>query len=282
MSPLIPGMHKFFTGSLKIERLNIPISHLPESLKGTKLVQLSDFHYEGWALSDKLLKEAIAASNAAQPDLVLLTGDYVTYKPNSIHHLVQQLKHLESSAGIYAILGNHDIKPNESRTEIIQALTSIGIQVLWNQIVYPFGDGLALVGMADLYSGEFNPKAVFPHIPEQVPRIVLSHHPDTAAMMSRWRIDLQLSGHTHGGQIVLPRIGPLAPQLTKIPQMIPKALRSCLSWLDRKPHKVICHWEWSQGLHQINQNFLYVNRGLGTYFPGRLFCPPEVTVITLL
>ena len=265
-----------------MERLTIAISDLPASLKGTKLVQLSDFHYEGWGLSSQLLSEAIATSNAIQPDLVLLTGDYVTYESTSIHALINQLQHLNSKAGIYAILGNHDIKPYGAREEITDALTSIGIQVLWNQIAYPFGEDLALVGMADLYSGQFNPQAVFPQIRDRIPRIVLSHHPDTAAMMSRWRVDLQLSGHSHGGQIIIPGLGPLPAKLKQIREMLPPLLRPWLPFVNRDCHKVIRHWEWSQGLHQIGDNFLYVNRGLGTYFPGRLFCPPEVTAIELL
>lgn len=274
-------MYKLFTGSLTVEKLTIALSDLPAQLKGTKLVQLSDFHYEEWGLSEQLLSEAIAASNVAKPDLVLLTGDYVTYEPSWIHRLIKQLKQLNSRSGIYAILGNHDIKPNDARTEITNALTSIGIQVLWNQIAYPLGEGLALAGLADLYSGQFNPNAVFPQIPDSIPRIVLSHHPDTAAMMAKWRVDLQLSGHTHGGQIVLPGLGPLPAKLKTIRQMIPPPLRPWVPFINRGCHKVIHHWEWSQGLHQIGDNFLYVNRGLGTYFPGRLFCPPEVTVITL-
>ncbi len=270
-------MYKLLTGSLTVETLTITISNLPESLKGTKLIQLSDFHYEGWGLSEQLLSEAIATSNAAQPDLLLLTGDYVTYDPTWIHTLVNRLKHLKSKAGIYAILGNHDIKPYGDQREITDALTSIGIQVLWNQIAYPLGDGLALVGMADLCSDKFNPEAVFPQIPDQVPRIVLSHHPNTAVMMAQWRVDLQLSGHTHGGQIVLPGLGPLPAKLKQMRRKIPQLLRP---WepMDGEFDKVIRHWE---GLHQIGNNSLYVNRGLGTYFPGRLFCPPEVTMITL-
>ena len=274
-------MYKILTGSLTIERLTIAIPNLPKSLKGKKLVQLSDFHYEGWGLSEQLLSEAIAECNAAQPDLVVLTGDYVTEEPNSIHPLVQRLKHLESGAGIYAILGNHDIEVDRAQTEITDALTSIGIQVLWNQIAYPFGDDLALVGMAELYSGEFNPKAVLPEIPDRIPRIVLSHNPDTAATMARWRVDLQLSGHTHGGQIIWPGVGPLPAKLKTIRQRIPRLLRPWLSFMNKECDKVVRNWQWSQGLHKIGNNSLYVNRGLGTYFPGRLFCPPEITVITL-
>jgi predicted MPP superfamily phosphohydrolase len=112
------------------------------------------------------------------------------------------------------------------------------------------------------------------------PCIVLSHQPDTAEILKKWRVDLQLSGHSHGGQIVIPGLGPAMIYYTKIVKRIPKKIRRKLPFL-RKTHSILRHWQWSEGLHIVGNNQLYVNRGLGTYFPGRLFCPPEVTIITL-
>lgn len=274
-------MHGFLTGSLKIERLNVAIADLPTHLRGTKLVQLSDFHYEKQGLSDKLLAEAIAASNHADPDLVLLTGDYVTQNPDCIYALTLQLKHLQSRRGIYGILGNHDIKMPHSKSTIIAAFEKIGIPILWNEVVYPLGSGLGVVGMAEVQSGQFNSRAVFPGIDASIPRIVLSHNPDTATYLQTLRVDLQLSGHTHGGQIILPKIGPLPAYLKDLRERIPKGWRQWIPYLSKDCYKIIERWEWSQGLHQVGNNQLYVSRGLGTYFPGRLFCPPEVTIITL-
>lgn len=273
-------MHALFTGSLRVERLKVAIADLPNALEGTKLVQLSDFHYEGWGLSEKLLDEAIAASNDAEPDLVVLTGDYVTLNPDPIHTLVRRFKQLQSRAGIYGVLGNHDIKLRHSKSEIIAALNSIDIPVLWNEVAYPFGSGLALVGMAEIQSGQFNAASALSAIAPNIPRIVLSHNPDTAAYLQQWRVDLQLSGHTHGGQIILPIIGPLPYHLKTIRSLIPPCLRPWIPYM-KQCYRVVDRWDWSQGLHQVGNNQLYVNRGLGTYFPGRLFCPPEVTVITL-
>lgn len=275
-------MHRLLTGSLKLERLTVPIANLPPSLHGIKIVQLSDFHYDGFSLSDKLLEKAIATSNQIQPDLVFLTGDYVTSNPAPIYQLVLQLKYLTSRFGIYAVLGNHDLYFSHSKTTIIHALASIDIHILWNQIVYPFGSELAIVGFADLRSHQFNPAAVMPQIDPTIPRIVLSHNPDTAEQLQSWRVDLQLSGHTHGGQIIIPKIGPLPALLPKIYPFIPQPLRQNLPYAKKKPYQRFRHWEWSQGLHQVGKNLLYVNRGLGTYLPGRLFCRPEITVIHLV
>ncbi len=152
---------------------------------------------------------------------------------------------------------------------------------MYNEAIYPLGSELALVGLADFWSGDFAPKPVMASINPAIPRIVLSHNPDTAEKLQNWRIDLQLSGHTHGGQIVIPGIGPLYAWVRKIGYLIPKRIRKFIPLLSAYD-RVVTHWEWASGLHQVGSNLLYVNRGLGTYSPGRLFCPPEVTVITLV
>ncbi|MDZ7956567.1 MAG: metallophosphoesterase [Aulosira sp. DedQUE10] len=273
-------MHWLLSGPLSKEKLTVKIADLPASLKGKKLVQMSDFHYDGLRLSEAMLEQAIAVSNQAQPDLVLLTGDYVTSSPEPIHRLVLRLKNLQSRAGIYAILGNHDICYKHSRSEITDAFNKIGVHVLWNEIAYPLGKELPLVGLADRYSREFNPVSVMNQLAPHTPRIVLSHNPDTAEILQAWRVDLQLSGHTHGGQIVIPGFGPGLLYYRKIVQKIPKKVRRRIPYLQVNNYTVR-HWEWAQGLHRLGKNQLYVNRGLGTYLPGRLFCPPEVTIITL-
>lgn len=275
-------MYSVLSGALSVEKLTIAITDLPKSLQGTTLVQLSDFHYDGLRLSEQMLARAIAICNEAEPDLVLLTGDYVTDDPAPIHALILRLKHLQSRAGIYAVLGNHDIYYPNSKAEITTALTSIGIEVLWNEIAYPLGKALPLVGLADYWSREFNPKSVMNQLDTQIPRIVLSHNPDTAQLLKPWRVDLQLSGHTHGGQITIPGIGSIVTLYKRTRRSIPKSFRRKIPFLQKDYAKVVRRWEWAQGFHQVDKNQLYVNRGLGTYFPGRLFCPPEVTVITLV
>lgn len=274
-------MHWFLSGPLSIERLTVKIADLPGSLQGTKLVHLSDLHYDGLRLSEPMLEQAIAISNEAEPDMVILTGDYVTDDPSPVHQLVLRLKHLQSRTGTYAVLGNHDIYYKRSQAEVTGAFNSIGIKILWNEIAYPLGTELPLVGLADYWSKEFNPKVVMSQLDPAIPRIVLSHNPDSAEVLQKWRVDLQLSGHTHGGQIVLPGIGPVVAHYKKLVRHLPRKVRRWIPFLRADCTKVVRHWEWSEGFHQIGNNQLYVNRGLGTYAPGRLFCPPEVTVITL-
>lgn len=274
-------MHWLLTGRLSVENVTVAIADLPESLQGTKLVQLSDFHYDGLRLSEEMLASAIATTNEAEPDLIVLTGDYVTDDPSPIHQLVLRLKHLQSRLGIYAILGNHDIYYPHSQAEVTKALNSIDIPVLWNEIAYPLGKELPLVGLADYWSQEFNLKPVMNQLDPKTPRIVLSHNPDTAKLLKQWRVDLQLSGHTHGGQITLPGGSPAISLYKNIRRNLPKPIRRWIPFMQKDCAKVVRHWEWAQGFHQVGNNQMYVNRGLGTYSPGRLFCPPEVTVITL-
>lgn len=274
-------MHRLLSGPLSIETISVEIAGLPSHLEGTTLVQLSDLHFDGLRLSTQLLMEAIAKSNEIQPDLVILTGDYVTDDPAPIHDLVSYLKQLQSRFGTYAVLGNHDIYFPGAKEEVTQAFTQVGIEVLWNEIAYPLGPELPIVGLADFWSREFNPAIAMDQLDPATPRLVLSHNPDTAAKLQSWRVDLQLSGHTHGGQIVIPGLGPIPTWYQTCRRWIPKLLRPWVPYMREDCYKVVKHWQWAQGFFQVGQNALYVNRGLGTYLPGRLFCPPELTVITL-
>lgn len=264
--------------SLKIEQRRIPIAGLPTHLSPSLIAQLSDFHYDGVRVSETLLQNAIAAANEAQPDLIVLTGDFITYEPEPIYPLVERLRQLQSRCGVVAILGNHDSYCHGAKTTIVSALEQAGITVLWNSVVYPFGPELAIAGLADMWSGDFHPDIVLDHLDPTLPRVVLSHNPDSAVPLQRWRVDLQLSGHTHGGQIVLPNGAALPHVLLRLRRCFPRAIARHL-W--RECTKIIHHWEWSEGYHRVGNNQLYVNRGLGSYFPGRWNCPPELTLITL-
>ncbi|MBZ8181607.1 metallophosphoesterase [Oscillatoria salina] len=273
-------MPSIWSGPLSVERITVAIADLSPSLQGTKIVHLSDLHYDD-GLSETLLAETIEISNQENPDLILLTGDYVTDDPTPINSLVLRLKHLESKLGIFACLGNHDLYFLHSKALVTQALTRVGIQVLWNEIAYPLGEHLPIVGLADFWSRQFRPEPVFSKLDPNTPRIVLSHNPDTAEILQKWRVDLQLSGHSHGGQVVIPGFGSAAQLIQPMRKITPQPLQLFIPYL-RQCSRVMRHWEWAQGFHRIGNNQLYVNRGLGTYFPGRFFCPPEVTIITLI
>ena len=268
------------TEPIKVERIAIAIEDLPHNLSGTKIVQLSDLHYDGIRLAKATLQEAIALSNAENPDLVVITGDFVTDNPAPIDKLAGYLQDLNSKYGVYGCLGNHDLIPSTAKLKIIAALARINLKILWNEVVYPLGAGLAVVGLPDFWSREFEPASVLEQVNNDIPRIVLSHNPDSASILKQYRVDLQLSGHTHGGQIVIPNYGPAVSVLSQIRKGVPKSLRNHLPYI-KDCAKVIKNWHWSEGWHQIEKNQLYVNRGLGTYYPGRFNCPPEVTVITL-
>ncbi|MEL7140641.1 MAG: metallophosphoesterase [Cyanobacteria bacterium J06643_4] len=273
-------MYRLLSGPLSVETHTISIQNLPERLVGSVIVQLSDFHFDGLRLSNSMLAKTIAKIEEIQPDLIVLTGDFVTDDPTPIHELARRLKQLPSRYGSMAVLGNHDIQVPGARQIVTQALEQAGITVLWNEIATPFGDDFPVVGFADHWSREFDPH-VLDQLNPSVPRLVLSHNPDTAEPLAKWRVDLQLSGHTHGGQVYIPGLGPGPLVWQRIRRGVPSAIRNRIPFLSDRCFHVVRHWEWCRGLHRVGDNWLYVNRGLGTYFPGRFFCSPEVTILKL-
>lgn len=274
-------MHRLLTGPLSVESHTLSISGLPKRLDGFVIVQLSDFHFDGVRLSNRLLSETVRRVQAINPDLIALTGDFVTNDPSPIYELAAQIKYLPSRYGMVAVLGNHDIYAQGAKETVTKGLEEIGVSVLWNAIALPMGDDFPVVGLADYWSGEFDP-TVLDQLDAQTPRLVLSHNPDTAEILAKWRADLVLSGHTHGGQSYIPLLGPGPLVWRRIRQWVPSFIRNRIPFLSDRCFKVLRHWEWARGLHKVGENWLYVNRGLGTYFPGRFFCSPEITVITLV
>jgi len=244
--------------------IEIPLARLPEAFDGFRLVQLSDFHYDEH-FSAIPIRKSVAVVNDLRPDLIALTGDFVTVpileRPASLRAAAATVEPCaallhELQAPKYAILGNHDAIA--SPDHVVRALESANITVLRNQsVAIERGrDRMWLAGIDDLLRGRPDMSATLANISEKETTILLAHEPDFADDASLSPVDLQLSGHSHGGQIWIPGIG--------APWLPPMARRYPL------------------GLHQLGNLTLYTNIGIGTIrAPIRINCQPEITVITL-
>jgi uncharacterized protein len=251
----------------QLVQLEIPIARLPVALDGLTIAQLSDFHYDD-LFGVIPIRKAVEIVNRLQPQLVVLTGDFVTISVLSdyLHNAKQAasaaepcarlLSQLHAPLGVFATLGNHDTDSDPSR--ITDALQAEGIVVLRNRSV-PLeleARRLWLAGIDDALVGKPDLEAALRGIPREEPVILLAHEPDFADQAVRYPVDLQLSGHSHGGQLRFPLVG--APYLPELARKYPR------------------------GLMQVGPLTLYTNIGLGTIrIPARLNCPPEVTLFTL-
>jgi uncharacterized protein len=242
--------------TLAVDRLALPIRGLHPALDGFRIVQLSDFHLYPYTQIG-FLRQAVEQATALQPDLIVLTGDYVTLDGEAIHELTPVLAHLNARQGVYAVLGNHDLWT--SRRTIEAGFASERLPLLVNERVpITVGAGrLHLAGLDDGWSGQPDLQTALDGSPADEPVVLLVHEPDLFDhYVQDPRVALQLSGHSHGGQV---RITGRKPRI--------------LPHLGRK---------YEQGLYQINDAWLYTNRGLGyTSVPWRINCPPEITEITL-
>jgi predicted MPP superfamily phosphohydrolase len=253
---------------IDLTHIGIGIPGLPEAFEGFRIVQLSDIHLEAWT-EPFFLRHAVERINALKPDAVFLTGDFVSEAPNSPDFPIrcawkcaEILRRIECRR-TYGILGNHDMIAGPD--EIAKALTENGVTMLRNRCLPIERDGARfwLAGVDDPLKGDPDPGAA---IPERIrnlrdePVILMCHGPDYADELqiqaAGQAVKLMLSGHTHGGQVRMPFVGPLA-----LPPM------------GRK---------YVEGYFRLGGMQLYVNRGLGTVgVPFRFDCPPEITHITL-
>jgi len=250
----------------KVVRLEVSINRLPEAFNGLTIVQLSDFHYG--ELCAIPIRKAVEIVKKLQPDIVVLTGDFITVPvwshflhdknrgANDAEPCARMLRELNPPMGMFAVLGNHDV--NSDHRWITEIIESNGIPVLRNRSI-PIEKGSArfwLAGVDDVLEGKPDLDLTLHAVPPSESVILLAHEPDFADQATRYPIDLQLSGHSHGGQIWLPGIG--APWLPPLGR------------------------EYPRGLRKIGNLTLYTNIGLGTIrLPVRLNCPPEITVLTL-
>jgi uncharacterized protein len=279
-------MLNFPTSRVEVSELRIPIHGLSSDLCGTTLVQLSDFHFGQGALPMPLLQETVGIVQQIQPDLICYTGDFINGDPGAIASLCHSLQAIHGKFGTVAVLGNHDYFEAGSADTITRFLESINIRVLQDEVCYPLGPGLAIVGFQSFFAHNelvtLDPDRVLAKIPRGVPTIALTHCPRYSELLGGRTIDLHLAGHTHGGQLAFPGVGPLLPKFWEWFNLLPHWLQSRLLTILPPPmmHNQDC--QYIRGLYLRHQGYLYVNRGLGTHFPGRLFCRPEITVITLV
>jgi len=241
-----------------VEKVDVPITGLSQRLDGLKIGLLADFH-RGHYVTDGDINSVVELLQKENPDLILLAGDYVEGDAKYIHSVAPILSKLKAPLGTYAVLGNHDYwtDPIVVRT----ALQEFNIAVLLNESIeiQSNGESLFIVGLDDILDGKPDHRKAFRGVPEKALKILLVHEPDYADFIQGFNswIPLQLSGHSHGGQVILPFIGaPILPHMGK---------------------------SYPMGLKRVNgtDRWVYTTRGVGNILPIRFNCKPEVTLLTL-
>ena len=243
---------------LGVQPVTIPIPLLPDPFNQVRIVQLTDIHH-GPYLDVERVEHAVELTNGLEPDVIVLTGDYVHRSAEFIKPCFGALARLRAPLGVFGVLGNHDHWEGAEATRA--AMRRAGIQELTNRgtWVERYGSRLYFAGVDDLWEGKQDLAAALAEVPQDGCAVLLSHNPDYfPEAVKDWRVRLMLAGHTHGGQVVLPFVGPL---------IVP-------SRYGRK---------YASGLVTEHNQSVYVSRGVGTITPPvRLNCPAEVSLITLV
>jgi uncharacterized protein len=232
-----------------VTRNALRVRGLPASFQGLRIALLTDIHLSAIVPPEDVIR-AVALANAERPDMVILGGDYITRGDRRYAEPVAELlEPLEAPEGVFAVLGNHD-----DNKYMPAALRRRRFTVLRDRLtrVERKGESLALGGI-DFWTRELADIAKALEGARD-PLLLLAHDPMRLIEAAALNVPAVLSGHTHGGQIVIPGIGPLGARM----------------------HPV------SAGLATRGPTNIYVSRGIGTvYVPVRINCPPEVSIITL-
>jgi predicted MPP superfamily phosphohydrolase len=191
-------------GAFTVCYYDVPLRHLPEAFHGVSIVQISDIHLDEYNI--RRMPALLGAVNALQPDILALTGDYVTLGDAYIDAFTQLLCELPGRIARVACLGNHDYIDGGWSYKIRDAFDEAEFDLLINEslILKRGSERLAIVGLDDLLMGRQSLETAFAGVPDDTPRIVLAHNPMNFPEIARQGADLVLSGHTHGGQIRLP------------------------------------------------------------------------------
>ncbi len=242
--------------SLVVEKVPVKIPALPNALEGFRVVQLSDLHFRPFTTLGQIA-QTVEKVNTLAADLVVITGDLITRSGEAIDELAPALARLQARHGVICALGNHDMWHQPAR--ITGRLRKEGIDVLRNQgrTISVGKAGLFIAGVDSIWGGHPDLSAALEKRRSSRPTILLAHEPDTVELWpAEAGVDLQLSGHTHGGQVCLPLVGP---------PMLP-------IW-GRK------YWK---GLYRVGAAQVYTNRGIGcTGLPVRFGSMPEITLLEL-
>jgi len=239
-----------------IERIDLKLNSLPDTLIGLKIVQISDLHTNQF-IGQKDVERVAERVNREEPDIVLITGDFVSNSPKYIPICAAGLKDITAKYGLFGCLGNHDYYTDP--VGVRNHMEAIGINLLVNssEILLIRKTKITIAGIDDLWVGKPDYDATLRDTDISSPIILMSHNPDAFPTIAGYDVDLTLSGHTHGGQIGLRLLG------------------NHYSFVNLVTPFVM--GEFSKG-----NSKLYVNRGIGTVGPPlRLNAPPEISVITL-
>jgi hypothetical protein len=245
-----------FSPDPEITETDIWLRRLSAVHDGLKIVQLTDLHHSLFTPLEEI-QRAVHLANRLRPDVIALTGDYVTLSPSYIWPMARALAKLRARLGVFAVLGNHDFQVDAE--EITRALKLQHICVLRNShcALRARSATLWLIGVDDLWWGADDLPAALRHIPARDPKILLCHNPLGIRLAAAHGIDFVLSGHTHGGQVRLPVVGSVYGR-SKLGE------------------------RFVEGWNRLDGAQIYVSRGIGkVLLPIRFGCPPEISCLRL-
>lgn len=248
--------HKLEPLWFEVTHLDIALPKLDRAFNGYRIVQISDLH-AGDGSDRSQLARVVEAVNAEHPDLVVITGDHITRIPKQHLELLDTLAKLQPRDRTISILGNHDVY-NDAKP-VRQAIKQAGITLLENNIyTLKRADAtLHIAGVGDVFAKEDKLDQILAQLPATGAAIMLAHEPDFAdKTAATGRFGLQLSGHSHGGQIRLPFFAGYVPTLAE---------------------------KYPLGRYQVGQMIQYTNRGIGLVkLYARFNCRPEISVFNLV